>query len=105
MVGLRKVFNITQRQSAKSLEISQQLIATYEAETWKIPASMLPPVARLFSVSREELIGKEKLWVKRGPTSILQREMEQVGSMSRAKQKFIAEMLEALIKQQKSASR
>jgi hypothetical protein len=40
---------------------------------------------------------------KRGPASILQRQIEQIGQMPRAKQKFIAEMLEALIKQQKAS--
>jgi hypothetical protein len=70
----------------------------------KIPASLLPTLARLFAVSLEELIGMEKLPAKRGPASVLQRQMEQIGSMPRAKQKFITEMLEALIKQQQSAS-
>jgi len=39
-----------------------------------------------------------------GPASILQRQIEQIGLMLRAKQKFITEMLDALIKQQQSAS-
>ncbi len=46
----------------------------------------------------------EKMPAKRGPASILQRQIEQVGRMPRAKQKFITEMLEALIKQQQAAS-
>lgn len=101
---LRKEANITQTQLAETLGISQQLIAAYEAGTRKIPASLLPTLARLFAVSLEELIGMEKLPTKRGPASTLQRQMEQIGSMPRAKQKFITEMLEALIKQQQSAS-
>lgn len=101
---LRKEANITQTQLAESLAISQQLIAAYESGSRKIPASLLPTLARLFAVSLEELIGMEKLPAKRGPASTLQRQMEQIGSMPRAKQKFITEMLEALIKQQQSAS-
>ena len=100
---LRKEMGITQTQLAETLKISQQLIAAYEAGTRKIPASMLPTLAKLFAVSLEELAGMEKLPAKRGPASILQRQIEQVGRMPRAKQKFIAEMLEALIKQQQSA--
>lgn len=103
MAELRKELGITQTQLAESLEISQQLIAAYEAGSRKIPASMLPRLAKLFAVSLEALIGIEKLPVKRGPASILQRQIEQVGLMPRAKQKFITEMLDALIKQQQSA--
>ncbi len=103
MAELRKELGITQTQLAETLEISQQLIAAYEAGTRKIPASMLPSLAKLFAVSLEALIGVEKIPVKRGPASILQRQIEQVGLMPRAKQKFITEMLDALIKQQQSA--
>ncbi len=36
---LRKELGITQAQLAETLEISQQLIAAYEAGSWKIPAT------------------------------------------------------------------
>ncbi|MEC9341639.1 MAG: helix-turn-helix transcriptional regulator [Pseudomonadota bacterium] len=100
---LRKEASITQTQLAESLGISQQLIAAYESGARKIPASMLPILAKLFAVSLEELVGMEKLPAKRGPASILQRQIEQIGMMPRTKQKFITEMLDALIKQQQAA--
>jgi len=100
---LRKEQGITQAQLAETLEISQQLIAAYEAGTRKIPASMLPTLARMFAVPLEQLIGMEELPAKRGPASTLQRQIEQISMMPRAKQKFIIEMLDALIKQQQSA--
>jgi len=43
---------------------------------------------------------RTKMPVKPGPASVLQRQIEQVGLMPRTKQKFITEMLDALIKQQ-----
>ncbi len=100
---LRKELGITQVQLSDTLEVSQQMIAAYEAGTRKIPASTLPRLAQLFAVPLEALVGLEKLPAKRGPASILQRQIEQIGLMPRAKQKFITEMLEALIKQQQSA--
>jgi transcriptional regulator with XRE-family HTH domain len=100
---LRRELGITQSQLAKTLGISQQLIAAYEAGARKIPASMLPKLAKLFAVTLEELVGVEKLPSKRGPASILQRQIEQIGLMPRSRQQFITEMLEALIKQQQSA--
>ena len=64
---------------------------------------MLPALAKLFAVSLEQLVGMTELPAKRGPASVLQRQIEQIGMMPRAKQKFITEMLEALIKQQQAS--
>lgn len=100
---LRKEMGLTQTQLADTLEISQQLIAAYEAGSRKVPASMLPVLAKLFAVTLEQLIGQEATPTKRGPTSTLQRQIEQIGLMPRSKQKFITEMLEALIKQQQAS--
>jgi hypothetical protein len=44
--------------------------------------------------------GNAKAAGKRGPASTLQRQMEQISSLPKSKQKFITEMLDALIKQQ-----
>tara|TARA_B100000745_G_scaffold262886_1_gene187139 strand:+ start:165 stop:554 length:390 start_codon:yes stop_codon:yes gene_type:complete len=99
----RKEVGLTQAQLAESLSISQQLIAAYEAGTRKVPASMLPTLSKLFAVSLEQLTGMEKPPTKRGPASVLQRQIEQIGLMPRTKQKFITEMLEALIKQQQAS--
>ena len=45
-------------------------------------------------------MGVDKQPAKRGPASILQRQIEQIGVMPRNKQKVIVEVLEAMIKQQ-----
>jgi len=103
MAELRKELGLTQTQLAEILDISQQLIAAYEAGTRKIPASMLPKLAKLFAVTLEQLIAVEEKPAKRGPASTLQRQVEQVSLLPRGKQKFISEMLDALIKQQQSA--
>lgn len=100
---LRKELGWTQTQLAQALGISQQLIAAYERGARKIPASTLPTLARLFAVPLEQLVGIEPLPAKRGPASTLQRQMEQISSMPKGKQKFITEMLEALIKQQQAS--
>lgn len=99
---LRKELGLTQVQLAESLQISQQLIAAYECGSRKVPTSMLPTLAKLFAVSLEQLIGVEKP-TKRGPASVLQRQVEQINLMPKSKQKFILEMLDALIKQQQAS--
>ena len=99
---LRKERNVTQAQLAEALEVSQQTMQAYEVGRRRIPVSALPIVARTLSVSLEDLFGQSAPAnrSKRGPVSSLQRQIEQIGRLPRAKQKFITEMLEALIKQQ-----
>jgi transcriptional regulator with XRE-family HTH domain len=99
----RKEMRLTQTELAETLGISQQLIAAYEAGTRKIPSSMLPTLARLFAISLEQLTGMAERPTKRGPASTPQRQIEQVSLMPRGKQKFISEMLDALIQQQQAS--
>lgn len=96
----RKEAGLTQIQLAEILEISQQHIASMEVGRRKLPASAIPTLVKLFGLTSDELLGLQDKPAKRGPASMLQRQIEQVGSMPRAKQKFITEMLDALIKQQ-----
>ena len=103
VADLRKEVGMTQAQLAEVLDMSQQLVAAYETGSRKIPASMLPTLAKLFAVPLEQLLGIEKQPAKRGPASVLQRQIEQIGLMPRNKQKFITEMLDALIKQQQAS--
>ncbi len=100
----RKAQGLTQVQLAEILGVAQQTMAHYEGGHLRIAVSMLSPLANALSVSVEDLINEAPAAKKkRGPASILQRQIEQVGLMPRAKQKFITEMLEALIKQQQLA--
>jgi len=100
----RKAQGLTQIQLAAMLGIAQQTMAHYEGGHLRIAVALLPPLASTLSVSVEDLIDEAPATKKkRGPASIMQRQIEQIGLMPRAKQKFISEMLDALIKQQQSA--
>ncbi|MFA0813340.1 helix-turn-helix domain-containing protein [Microbulbifer epialgicus] len=96
---LRKHQNLTQAQLAEFLEISQQHMASFEKGIRKLPASMLPRLAQLFGVSVDELVGLKDTAAKRGPVPKLQRQIEQVALLPRAKQKFVSEILETVIQQ------
>ncbi len=100
---LRKELDLTQVQLAEILNISQQHMAAIEAGRRKATASTIPVLAQLFGITTDELLGLQDKPAKRGPASTLQRQIEQIGLMPRSKQRFIVEMLEALIKQQQSA--
>ncbi len=102
---LRKAQGLTQTQLGETLGISQQTLAHYEVGRLRVAVIMLPALAKALAVSVEELVDEPVTATKskRGPASTLQRQIEQVGLMPRTKQKFITEMLDALIKQQQSA--
>lgn len=96
---LRKDQHMTQVQLAEHLGISQQLVASYEAGRRKIPASVLPALAKLFAVPVEQLLGMRNKAARRGPTPKLQRQIEQISRLPKAKQRFVIEMLDTVLQQ------
>ena len=98
----RKEIGLTQIKLAKILGISQQHMGSFENGIRKIPASMLPTLAELFGISLEALYGQEETnkSTKRGPTPKLLKQVEQLASLPKSKQKFVMEMLDTVIKQQ-----
>ena len=97
---LRKEHQVTQVQMAELLGISQQLVAAHEAGRRKVPVSMLPKLAKIFDLSVDELLGIKTMSAKRGPVSALNRQVEQIRLLPRTKQKFVMDMLDAVIRQQ-----
>lgn len=100
----RKAQDMTQTKLANALGIAQQTMAHYEVGRLRIPVSLLPTLATLLAVSVEDLIGEPSKAAKgkRGPTPRLQRQVELITQLPRAKQKFVMEMLDAVIHQQAS---
>ncbi len=100
----RKAQNMTQTQLADALGVAQQTMAHYEGGRLRMPVALLPTLATLLAVSVEEIVGDAKSAVKgkRGPTPRLQRQVELIGQLPRAKQKFVMEMLDVIIQQQAS---
>ncbi|MCG8711098.1 helix-turn-helix domain-containing protein [Brenneria sp. 4F2] len=101
ITALRKEAGMTQAQVAQALNVSQQAVQAWEAGRRRIQISILPAVARVLSVSLEDLLGEEaeKAARKRGPTPKWQQLIEEIDSLPKAKQKMISEMLSALIAQ------
>lgn len=103
IASLRKEMGMTQIQLAEILSISQQHMASFEAGRRKVSSSDIPVLAQLFGLSTDELLGIQDKPSKRGPTPKIQRQVEQIALLPKGKQKFISEMLEALIKQQQAS--
>jgi len=98
---LRKAQGITQIQAAEILNVSQQTINSYEVGRRRVPTSALPILAKLLSISIDELLGEpsKNSTGKRGPASKLQRQIERVSNLPRAKQKFVIEMIDTVLQQ------
>lgn len=101
MAELRRASGLTQTQMAQALDVSQQAVQSWEAGRRRIQISILPAVARLLAVSLEGLLGEEVTNVprKRGPASRLEQQIEAISQLPKARQKMVAEMLDAVISQ------
>lgn len=97
MAQLRKEQGITQVQMAEALGVSQQTINSYEVARRRVPVSALPILAQLFGVGVDELLGIKNGAAKRGPTPMLQRQIERLSQLPRAKQKVVMEMLNGVL--------
>ncbi|RZA13341.1 MAG: hypothetical protein EOP02_28515 [Proteobacteria bacterium] len=71
----------------------------YKAGQRRVPVSMLPLLAHTLAVSLEELIGEPSTPAarKRGPAPALQRHMERISALPKAKQKFVLQVLNSVL--------
>ena len=99
LAELRRERDLTQTQLAEKLEVSQQTVTSFEKGRRRVPVSLLPELAHVLDVSIEELIGaaSAKSASRRGPTSKIQRQMEEIRLLPRSKQKFVSAMLDAVL--------
>lgn len=99
---VRKAEGLTQQQLAEQLGIAQQTLAHYEGGHLRITVIMLASLAKTLRITVEELIEAPApaRKGKRGPASVLERKVEQIQQLPRAKQKFVMDMLDTVIQQQ-----
>jgi len=97
----RKEQGLTQTQLAEQLGIAQQTLAHYEVGRLRLPTSMLPILAMALGVSVEDLLGQSRTHAsgKRGPPSRLAQQVERIGQLPKAKQRFVMEMLDTVLAQ------
>lgn len=96
----RKAKGLTQDAACWELGTAQQTLAHYEGGHLRIAVALLATLANTLSVAVEELINETTATKKkRGPASTLQRQIEKIGTLPRAKQKVIIEMLNGVLQQ------
>ena len=72
IADLGKESSITQVQLAKTMDVSQQSVTSWEVGRRGVPVSALPTLARALGVGVEALAGETAQPAKRGPTPKLQ---------------------------------
>lgn len=99
LAELRKARGLTQAELGEQIGVNQTAIGSYEIGRRRIPLSQIAPLANALGVAVAELVELEPAanGKKPGPTPRLQRQIEQVGRLPRAKQKFVSDMLETVL--------
>lgn len=96
---LRKEQGLSQQALADELGVAQQTLAHYEVGRARMPVSLLPVMAQFFGIGVDELLGLKNGAGKRGPTPMLQRQIERLSRLPKAKQKVVMEMLDGVLSQ------
>jgi len=95
----RRAQSLTQQQLGELLGISQQMVAFYEIDCWRVPISLLPELARTLDVAMEEPIGEEAKPAKHGLSPKLQPQLERITRPPKAQQRFVTQILDTVIQQ------
>jgi len=91
----RKQLGMTQTQLGDKLDLSQQIIASYEAGQRHISIWRLFALAKSLDIEPDQLLGtKNHIPQKRGPVPKLQRQMEKISSLPLGEQKSIIQVLD-----------
>ena len=98
LAELRKAAGLSQIEVAKELGIPQRTLSFYEREARQVPQDLVRPLAELFGVAPEIILGLgEEQQRKRGPKSKLERLCEKATHLPQAKQDLIIKLLGEII--------
>jgi len=98
LAELRKSAGLSQMEVAKELGIPQRTLSFYERAARQVPQDLVRPLAELFGVAPEIILGLgEESQKKRGPKSKLERLFEKATHLPPAKQDLIVRLLGEII--------
>lgn len=93
----RQARGMTQAELAQALGLRQQVIATYELATRRLPASLLIPITETLGTTIEALLGIEPAKMKPGPVPKLQRQFDAAADLPQSEQRFLSQMLDRFL--------
>ena len=94
----RKQQALSQAELGTLVDCSQQMIGDYETGRRRIPACNLASIADALGLSTADLLEGSERKYKRGPSSKMERQIDQVRKLPKAKQRFVSELLENVLK-------
>ena len=98
LAQVRKAQGVTQSELAKALELSQAVIAQYEAGRKNIPVWRMINMSEALGVMPQALLDSpDSNSVKRGPAPKLLKQVEKISNLPRREQQQIIEVMEALV--------
>lgn len=96
----RKREGLTQAELGEMIGASQQIIADYETGSRHIQAWRLICIADALGVDIAALLGRGKRGGgKRGPTPKIQKQLEAIAALPKAKRVFVSEVLTNILKE------
>ena len=98
LASIRKAKGLTQRDLANLVGISYRMVAYYEAQTDRPPATKLTTFAEVLKVSVDELLGTQPLTVKEPENSRLWKRLHIIEKLPPRAQKQLVEYAEILAK-------
>ncbi|PKO43994.1 MAG: hypothetical protein CVU30_05745 [Betaproteobacteria bacterium HGW-Betaproteobacteria-3] len=102
LAQLRKTAGYTQVEFAAELDISQRMVAYYEAPDAQAPAHLLPQMATALGVSVDVLLGlSEKRNPKRIATHRLERRLLEIDKFDPKAKRQITQLLDSFIEAEK----
>jgi len=95
LAQVRKEQGLTQTELADALDLSQAVIAEYEAGRKNIPTWRLVNLAEALGVTPDVLLAERNGGrAKRGPTPKLQKQMERISALPKEHQRSIMQVLD-----------
>jgi transcriptional regulator with XRE-family HTH domain len=102
LARLRKIAGYTQVEIAAELDISQRMVAYYEAADAQAPAHLLPQMATVLGVSVDVLLGlSEQGNPKRIPANRLERRLLEIDKFDPKAKRQITQLLDSFIEAEK----
>ena len=97
LARLRKAASYTQRALAAEVEISQRMLAYYEAQTARPPAQLLPKLADALGLSVDQLLDHRPISSRKAPVNQrLLRELRKIEKLPPHARRSVLEHIDGL---------
>jgi transcriptional regulator with XRE-family HTH domain len=104
IADLRLMAGLTQAELAERLGLRQQVVATYENATRRLPSSLVLPLCEIFGITLDQLFGVEQPKAKPGPVPKVYKQFRAICDLPKSKQDHIARVIDALLAQEGTAA-